>query len=67
MNKLLIAAAACIAIPGLAHAAETPKPEKCCCDEMKDKGKDCCAEMKKGEHADHSTMQHDHSMDTPKS
>ena len=66
MNKLILAAAVCIAVPGIAFAAETaPKPEKCCCDEMKEKGKDCCAEMKKGEHADHSTMQGEHSMDAP--
>jgi hypothetical protein len=67
MKKLIVAAAVCIAMPGLAWAAEAPKPEKCCCEKMKEKGKDCCAEMKKGEHENHSTMQHDHPMDAPKS
>ena len=68
MKNLILAAACCIAIPGIAFAAETaPKPEKCCCEKMKEQGKDCCAEMKKDDHQDHSTMQHDHQMDAPKS
>ena len=68
MNKLILAAAACIAVPGIAFAAEeAPKAEKCCCEKMKEKGKDCCDEMKKGQHEGHP-MQHDgHTMEAPKS
>jgi hypothetical protein len=63
MKKLILTAAACLALPGIAFAAEPPaKPEKCCCDKMKEAGKDCCAEKDKMQHEDHG----DHKMDAPK-
>lgn len=59
MKNLLLAAAAALALPALAHAqtAPTPVPAKeCCCKKMADK--DCCAERdaKKGgdQHDDHA-------------
>ena len=67
MKNLLLAAACGIAVPGIAFAAETaPKPQTCCCDKMKEKDKDCCAEMKKGEHDGHSSMHDGHKMDALK-
>jgi len=68
MKKALIAIAASLALPGIAFAAEPPaKPKECCCEKMKESGKDCCAEMGKhkegAEHEGHG----DHKMEAPKS
>lgn len=62
--KTLIAAAALFLLPGVAFAAE---PEKCCCEKMKEAGKDCCSGKDKdkaapGEHDGHG----EHSMEKPK-
>jgi hypothetical protein len=66
MKKLIIAAAACFAVSGSAFAAEPAHPpRKCCCEAMKEAGKDCCAEMKKGEHDGHAEHG-DPKTDTPK-
>ena len=60
MNKLLTAIALSIALPAVAHAADTPPPaaEKDCCAKMKAEGKECCckdmAKMDHAEHADHA-------------
>ena len=63
MKKILITIAACLAIPGVAFAAEpAAKPEKCCCEKMKEAGKDCCAK-KDTAHEGHG----EHKMDMPKS
>lgn len=56
MRKLIIAAAALALFPGATFAAEA---EKCCCEKMKEAGKDCCADKDKdksapGEHGEHS-------------
>ena len=66
MKKLILTAAACLALPGIAFAAEPPaKPEKCCCEKMKEAGKECCADKgkDKAEHEHHG----DHQMEAPKS
>jgi hypothetical protein len=64
MKKLLTTAVACLAVPGIAFAAEPPaKPETCCCEKMKEAGKDCCADKDKADHEGHG----DHKMDAPKS
>jgi hypothetical protein len=62
MRKILITMAACVALPGIAFAAEPPKSEKCCCEKMKESGKDCCAEKDKA-HEGHG----EHKMEMPKS
>ena len=63
MKKLLAPIAlAAIALPGAAFAAEDAM-EKCCCEKMKEEGKDCCPkdaahdESAHGDHAD--PAQHD--------
>lgn len=60
MKTLFAAMAIAVALPGVAfaQAAEKPKEERCC-EKAKKEGKDCCADMKKGEHADHA----EHKMD----
>ena len=61
MKKLFAAMAIVVAIPGVAFAQEAEKPkEECCCEKAKKEGKDCCADMKKGEHGEHA----DHKTDT---
>ena len=67
MKKLILTAAACLALPGIAFAAEPPvKPKECCCEKMKKEGKDCCAEMDKDK-SGHGEHHGDHKMDAPKS
>ena len=64
MKKLVLTAAACLALPAAAFAAEPPaKPKECCCEKMKEAGKECCAEKEKAGHEHHG----DHKMETPKS
>ncbi|MCA1662224.1 MAG: hypothetical protein LC648_08765 [Novosphingobium sp.] len=63
MKKLLVTITACLAVPGIAFAAEPPaKPKECCCEKMKETGKDCCPEKDKMKHEGHG----DHKMDAPK-
>ena len=58
---------ACIAIPGVALAAEpVAKPKECCCEKMKQEGKDCCADKDKAAKPD-SDPHAGHSMEKPKS
>ena len=62
MKKLILAA--CLAVPGVAFAAEPPaKPKECCCEKMKEAGKECCPEKGDMKHDEHG----DHKMDAPKS
>jgi len=64
MKKLIVTAAAFLAVPGVAFATEPPaKPKECCCEKMKEAGKKCCAEKDKAEHEQHG----DHKMEAPKS
>lgn len=67
MKKFMLAAMACIAIPGAALAAEPPaKPKECCCEKMKQEGKDCCADKDKA--AKPASDPHaGHAMEKPKS
>ena len=64
MKRLTLAAAAFLALPATAFAAEPPvEPKKCCCEKMQKDGKDCCADKDKAEQDPHAG----HKMDTPKS
>jgi len=46
-----------------AFAADPPvEPKKCCCEKMKESGKDCCPEKADAAHGGHA----DHAMDAPK-
>jgi hypothetical protein len=43
MTKTLIIGALALALPGIAHAAETPAPQKeCCCKKGEDGKMACC-------------------------
>ncbi|HUQ13989.1 MAG TPA: hypothetical protein VM055_06910 [Novosphingobium sp.] len=64
MKTLIAAAAALFLLPGVALAAE---PEKCCCEKMKEAGKDCCADKDKDKSAHPEHGEHgEHSMEMPR-
>jgi hypothetical protein len=68
MRKFLLAAVACIAIPGVAFAADVPaKPEKCCCEKMKAEAKGCCADKDKAAKEGSADPHAGHTMEMPKS
>ena len=68
MRRFLLTAVACIAIPGVALAAEpVAKPKECCCEKMKAQGKDCCADKDKAAKGDSADPHAGHSMEMPKS
>lgn len=47
MKKTIIMAALALAVPGVAHAADTPAPQKeCCCCKKGDDGKMACCKDK---------------------
>ena len=68
MKNFLLAAVACIAIPGAALAAEPPaKPKECCCEKMKQEGKECCADKDKAAKSEGTDPHAGHTMEMPKS
>lgn len=67
MKMLLSALALAVALPTVAHAADTPAAMDCC-EKMKAEDKKCCCDdMAKGEHAEHQQDHAGHSMpETPR-
>jgi hypothetical protein len=57
MKTIILALAAAIALPGIAHAADpAPVKKECCCKKHEKDGKGCCGEAKPGEdHSGHDT------------
>ncbi len=57
MKTIILALAAIIALPSVAHAADpAPAKKECCCKKHEKDGKGCCAETKPGEdHSGHDT------------